>query len=90
VSAIAQRLDMTRSKPEVYCAGGVFKAGATILNPFRHELRKNVPRFVIRHPRFEPVVGAFILALKEEDVQACGRTLANLHTSYAQHVRRMQ
>jgi len=90
VSAIALRLDMTTSKPDVYCTGGVFKAGGTILNPFRRELRKNIPRFTIRRARFEPVVGAFILALKEEGVQARGRTLANLYTSYAQNVRRMQ
>ena len=90
VSTIAQRLDMTRNKPNVYCTGGVFKAGAIILNPFRRELRKSIPRFTIGRPRFEPVVGAFILALKEEGVQARGRTLANLRTSYARHVRRMQ
>ena len=90
VSTIAQRLDMTRSKPNVYCTGGVFKAGAIILNPFRRELRKSIPRFTIARARFEPVVGAFILALKEEGVQARGRTLANLRTSYARHVRRMQ
>lgn len=90
VSTIAQRLDMTRSKPNVYCTGGVFKAGAIILNPFKRELRKSIPRFTIARARFEPVVGAFILALKEEGVQARGRTLANLRTSYARHVRRMQ
>jgi len=90
VSTIAQRLDMTRSKPNVYCTGGVFKAGAIILNPFRRELRKSIPRFTIARARFEPVVGAFIMALKEEGVQARGRALANLRTSYAQHVRRMQ
>jgi len=90
VSTIAQRLDMTRSKPNVYCTGGVFKAGAIILNPFRRELRKSIPRFTIARARFEPVVGAFILALKEEGVEACGRTLANLHTSYARHVKGMQ
>lgn len=31
------------------------------MNPFRHELRKNVLRFTIRRPKLEPVVGAFIL-----------------------------
>lgn len=90
VSTIAQRLDMTGSKPSVYCTGGVFKASAIILNPFRCELRKSIPRFTIARARFEPVIGAFILALKEEGVQARGRTLASLHTSYAQHVRNMQ
>lgn len=85
VSAIARRLEMTRSKPDVYCTGGVFRAGATIMNPFKRELRKNVTRFTLRRPRFEPVVGAFILALKEQRIETRGRTLANLQVSYARH-----
>jgi len=86
VSAIARRLDLTRSRPDVYCTGGSFKAGVILLNPFRRELSKNVPRFTIRHPRFEPVVGAFILALKEERIATRGRTLENLQASYVRHV----
>jgi glucosamine kinase len=81
VSAIARRLEMTKSKPDIYCTGGVFKAGPVLLKPFRRELRKKVPRFVLRHPRFEPVIGAFILALKEHGVAVRGITLANLHAS---------
>ena len=87
-SAIAQRLDMAESKPNVYCTGGVFKTGATVLDPFRRELRRSISRFAVRHARFEPVVGAFILALKEEGVEARGQTLANLQSSYVQHVTR--
>ncbi len=90
VTAIANRLDMTRSKPDIYCTGGVFKAGALLLKPFRRELRKNIQRFTIRRTRFEPVVGAFILALKEEGAAIRDRTLANLNTSYEQHVERMR
>jgi N-acetylglucosamine kinase-like BadF-type ATPase len=85
VSAIAQRLEMTKSNPDIYCTGGVFKAGPVLLNPFRRELRKNVPRFVLLHPRFEPVIGAFILALMEHGVAVRGITLANLQASYARH-----
>jgi N-acetylglucosamine kinase-like BadF-type ATPase len=84
-SVTAERLGMTRSKPDIYCTGGVFRAGVAILKPFRRELRKNIPRFIIRRPRFEPVVGAFILALREERVATRGRTLANLQTSYESH-----
>ena len=85
VSTIARRLDITRSKPDIYCTGGVFKAGPVLLNPFRRELRKTVPRFVLRHPRFEPVIGAFILALKEHGVAMDGVTLANLESSHVRH-----
>jgi N-acetylglucosamine kinase-like BadF-type ATPase len=90
VSAIARRLEMTKSNPDVFCTGGVFKAGPVLLNPFRQELRKNVPHFVLRHPRFEPVIGAFILALKEHGVAVRGITLANLQASYRRHERQMR
>jgi N-acetylglucosamine kinase-like BadF-type ATPase len=83
VSAIARRLEMTKSKPDIYCTGGVFKAGPVLLNPFKRELRKSVLHFTLRHPRFEPVIGAFILALKEHGVAMRGVTLANLESSYA-------
>jgi N-acetylglucosamine kinase-like BadF-type ATPase len=90
VSTIARRLDMSKSKPNVYCTGGVFNAGPMLLNPFRRELRRNVPRFVLRHPRFEPVIGAFILALKEHDVKMQGVTRANLESSYARYAVKMR
>jgi glucosamine kinase len=88
-STIARRLDLEASNPDVYCTGGVFKAGAVLLNSFRRELRKNVPRFVLRHPRFEPVVGAFILALNKHGVAMRGASLANLESSYPRHAVKM-
>ncbi len=90
VSAIARRLEMTRSKPDIYCTGGVFKAGPVFLNPFRRELRKNVPHFTLHHPRFEPVIGAFILALKKHGVAIHGVTLTNLESSYPRHAVKMR
>jgi N-acetylglucosamine kinase-like BadF-type ATPase len=90
VSTIARRLDMTRSKLDIYCTGGVFKAGPILLNPFREELRRNVPSFVLRRPRFEPVIGAFVLALKEHGVAMRGATLKNLKSSYARRTLKVQ
>lgn len=83
VAAIARRLGMTESKPDIYCIGGVFKAGNILLGPFRKELRRSIPRFIIRQPGFEPVVGAFILALRERRKVIHGHTLANLTDSCA-------
>lgn len=81
VTSIARRLGMTRSNPDIYCAGGVFNAGMKILRPFREELRKNLPRFHIRRPLFAPVVGAFILALREDGMAISGPVLRNVQTS---------
>lgn len=83
--SVARRLGMTRSNPDIYYAGGVFNAGMKILRPFREELRKNLPRFHVRQPMFEPVVGAFILALREDGILASGRVLSNLLTSSSRH-----
>jgi len=85
VSAVARCLDMTKSRPEVYYTGGLFGAGSIILNPFKHELRRSVPSFILRHPTFEPAIGAFILALKDRGVTAQGPTLRNLRASYARY-----
>ena len=90
VSTIARRLDMATSKVNIYCTGGVFKAGPILLNPFRKELRRNVPSFVLRRPRFEPVIGAFVLALKEHGVAMRGATLKNLKSSYARRTLKVQ
>jgi len=86
VSTIARHLGMTRSRPSVYLTGGVFKSGPVVLKPFRIELRKNVSRFTIRRPKFEPVIGAFILALREQGVETRGRILTNLQASYKRHL----
>ena len=86
VCSVAQRLRMTRTKLDLFCTGGVFKSDVTILKPFTRELRKNIPRFSIRQPRFEPVIGAFILALREQGVETRGRILENLRSSYKRHL----
>jgi len=88
-STIARRLDMT-GKLDIYCTGGAFKAGPILLNPFREELRRNIPSFVLRRPRFEPVIGAFVLALKEHGVAMRGATLKNLKSSYARRALKMR
>jgi N-acetylglucosamine kinase-like BadF-type ATPase len=82
-SAVARRLHMTSTRPEVYCTGGLFRAGPMILNTFKRELRKNVPRFALRSPEFEPVIGSFVMALKEQGIAVQGLALANLRASYA-------
>ncbi len=45
--------------------GGVFKAGAPILDPFRAALARLAPRVWIQTPEFPPVIGAVILALRQ-------------------------
>ncbi len=86
---VARRLRMTNANPNVYCVGGVFNAGNMLLNSFKHELRKTVPKFTLCRPTFEPVVGAFALALRESGEPIDKHILANLTNScaYLFHVR---
>jgi len=86
VSSIARRLGMIRSNPNIHCIGGVFNAGTVITTPFRKALRESLPRFRIRRPLFEPVVGAFILALREKGIATSALVLRNLQASY-RHLR---
>jgi N-acetylglucosamine kinase-like BadF-type ATPase len=48
----------------VYLTGGVFNAGAPLLNPFNAALHEGWPAAASRSPRFPPVVGGLILAAR--------------------------
>jgi hypothetical protein len=45
--------------------GGVFKAGELVLASFRETVLAVSPGALVVRPRFEPVVGAVLLALNE-------------------------
>ena len=49
---------------DVYPTGGVFAAGALITEPFALRLSREWPAATIREPRFPPVVGALLQAVK--------------------------
>ena len=48
----------------IYLTGGVFGAGAVLLDPFRAALHAGWPSAEARPPRFPPAVGALILAVR--------------------------
>jgi N-acetylglucosamine kinase-like BadF-type ATPase len=52
----------------VYLTGGVFKAGALVLDSFRSSLQRAWPEAEPREPRFPPSVGALILAARSVDI----------------------
>ena len=49
--------------------GGVFKAGELVLGSFRETVLAVSPGALVVRPRFEPVVGAVLLALNELGVE---------------------
>lgn len=65
---VMRQLFPPRTAVPVYMTGGVFKAGALLLEPFREKLRQDWPEAEPREPRFPPAVGALILAAQSVGV----------------------
>jgi N-acetylglucosamine kinase-like BadF-type ATPase len=68
--AVIRRLGIQEEEFAVLPFGGVFKAGELVLDPMRQTILEVAPRARVVRPRFEPVVGATLLALDEIGVQA--------------------
>ncbi len=64
-TAIIRRLGMESDEFAVVPFGGVFRAGELVLGSFKATIRAAAPRATVVKPRFEPVVGAALLALNE-------------------------
>jgi N-acetylglucosamine kinase-like BadF-type ATPase len=62
-TAVVQRLDMGNEVFAIIPFGGVFKAGKLILDPFREMCTAAAPGAKIILPKFEPEVGAVLIAL---------------------------
>jgi N-acetylglucosamine kinase-like BadF-type ATPase len=77
-----QRLDMTNLAVEIVLSGGIFKARSPLL---RNILEKNVcavvPGAKFIEARYEPVVGATLLALEQNRVPVNTNTKSNIESS---------
>jgi hypothetical protein len=64
-AAVIHRLGMEADEFAIVPFGGVFKAGELILRSFQDTCLAVAPQACIIQPRFEPEVGAVLIALKE-------------------------
>jgi glucosamine kinase len=64
-TAVAVARQLAWPSPLISPVGGVFKAGALILDPFTHYLAERLSQTVVQPPRYPQVVGALLLALLE-------------------------
>jgi N-acetylglucosamine kinase-like BadF-type ATPase len=64
-AAVIRRLGMEREEFAVVPFGGVFRIGEPVLGTFRETILAAASRAAVVQPRFEPVVGAVLLALNE-------------------------
>lgn len=76
--AVIRRLKMAALEFGVVPFGSVFKAGEMILGPFRRAILRVAPLAQFIFPRYEPVVGALLIALQRGGVRVDDRLLATL------------
>jgi len=63
--------------------GGVFRGSREVRAAFRREVRKRAPGAAFVEPRFSPVVGSVLLALKMAGVKLTREVVANLDAASA-------
>lgn len=80
-AAVIRRAGWTHETPTVLATGGVFAAGPLLWDPFARTVREVAPSAAVRRPRFEPVVGAALLALRQLDVDLTPALLDRLEKS---------
>jgi N-acetylglucosamine kinase-like BadF-type ATPase len=89
VVAVANRLEWGNVALSVGTIGSVFRSGELVTGPLRAELEAVYPQARLQMPRFEPVVGAVLLALRSAGYDADETMLARLDRSYAAALARL-
>jgi len=65
----------------VYYTGGVFTAGEVFLRPFRNSIRRVYPGVTVEELKYQPVIGALYLALKQSGVEITDEVMKNVEES---------
>lgn len=76
-STVARRLDLSEHETRVACVGGVFK-GALVREAFADSLARLRPSARIIPVRFDPAIGALLLAYRDAGRKPSESLLANL------------
>ncbi len=80
---VVRRLFPPKAPVEVGTVGGVFRAGAQIMTPFRRSLHRLAPAAVIRSPQVPSAVAAVLLALAEDGIATSDDIVRNAVSSTA-------
>ncbi len=75
--AVIERLSLSGEFP-LALSGGSFKLGSFFTSSFKDEVRKISPDCLIGYPRFPPMIGSAILALKNIGVEIVPQILVNM------------
>lgn len=79
--AVIKRLGMEQESFAIVPYGGVFKAGELVMNSFSDTCLAIAPHATIASPRFEPEVGAVLIALNEIGVEIDQRIIRAVETT---------
>jgi N-acetylglucosamine kinase-like BadF-type ATPase len=80
-AAVIRRLEMGRDAFAVVPFGGVSRIGEPVLHTLRETVLAAAPGAVVAPPRFEPVVGAVLLALHEIDAPIDAEVVGSIERS---------
>jgi N-acetylglucosamine kinase-like BadF-type ATPase len=82
-TAVIARLGMEKDEFAVVPFGGVFRAGDFVLGSFTRKITSVAMKASVVVPRFEPVIGALLLAMNDLDLEIHPGVLENLeYTSF--------
>jgi hypothetical protein len=80
--AVIKRLRMEQEEFVVVPFGGVFKSGELVLGAFRNKIQEAAPRAQIVEAKFEPAVGAVLMALDSIGVELNSTIVGNVRSSF--------
>lgn len=78
---VLRALKMRRETVEVGMAGGVFRAGAWVVEPFTQTVLRHAPQAQILSPRIPAAAAACLLALEEIGIAVNGAVIAQVRDS---------
>jgi len=78
VVAVAKQLDVAARPCDLVLVGGLFRAGAIVVDPLRTAVHDQLPLCRISFPELPPVLGACVLALQMLDIPVNGPVAATL------------
>lgn len=81
--AVLKKLGMMKEEVTVGLFGGVFSAGAVIINPLRERLLKDVPKAKLTFPLLSPEGTALLLAIQKSGGKITPELVENIKKSLA-------
>lgn len=86
---LIRKLGLEDDEFEVVLAGSVFKGkGALMIDTVKKTIKPVAPKAHVITPRYEPVVGALMIALEEAGVEITGEVEANLDSTVPEELKR--